>query len=258
MLAVRNWARPAFALVLLAAALALPQTPVQAGVLNLTTLGANGFIGAAYFEQVSHRTTGSGVIDPFVRMQDNGWEQGFNTDYRPLTGDLADVNSSAQYTRAILFSAFGVVDRSGTPSIRFLLDINQQGSSPLLSLDVLRIYAADAPDIHTNADLASLGTLVYDMGANNKIYLNYSLESGSGAGDMLAYLPESLVSPYNSKYLYLYSVFGATGGDYASNDGYEEWARVDGTSTSPLTPEPTPLLLVGMGLTAAWGLRRRS
>ena len=30
------------------------------------------------------------------------------------------------------------------------------------------------------------------MGADNKVYLNYALESGSGSGDMLAYLPVSL------------------------------------------------------------------
>jgi hypothetical protein len=247
---------PVMAMVLLI--LAFASTSASAGTLSLTASGASGSIGAAFFQQVANQSTGSGVIDPFVRMQHRDWEQGFNTDDRPLNGDLEWVNNSAQFTHSLRFSDFGVVDRSGVASIRFLLDINQQGSSPLLSLDELRVYAADAPDIHANADLASQGALVYDMGADNRIFLDYSLEHGSGSGDMFAYLPETLVSPYRDRYLYLYSKFGATGGDYASNDGFEEWARIDQPATPVPVPEPGSLLLLGLGLISALALRRRS
>jgi hypothetical protein len=197
------------------------------------------------------------VIDPFVRIQDSGSERGFNTDYRPLNGDLADVNNSPQFTHSIFVSDFGVVDRAGTPSIRFLLDINQQGSHPLLSLDRLRVYTADAPDIHTNAALFAQN-LIYDMGEGNKIYLDYSLEHGSGSGDMLAYLPASMFAGLGGKHLYLYSEFGATGGDYASNDGFEEWARIDDARPGAPVPEVPTYMLLGGGLLALLTLRRRT
>ena len=43
----------------------------------------NGF--NAYFVQGHvQSSSGTGLIDPFVRWQDNGIEQGYNTDFRPL------------------------------------------------------------------------------------------------------------------------------------------------------------------------------
>jgi hypothetical protein len=245
--------------VLLAGAVALCSvSPASATILNLTSLGASGNIGAAFFQQISDQSTGTGVIDPFVRMQANGSEMGFNTDYRPLAGDLADVNSSAQFTHSLRVGDFGVVDLGGVQSIRFLLDINQTSNNPYLSLDRLKIFVADSPDLSTNAGLFSK-TLIYDMdaGTDSKVIMDYRLESGSGSGDMLAYLPYDLVSSYTDKYLYLFSEFGASGDSLASNDGFEEWARIDGEPPTNPVPEPTTLLLLGGGLVGGALLRRR-
>ena len=126
----------------------------------------------------------------------------------------------------------------------------------LLSLDVFQVYTSNSATIHTLADLQATN-LIYDMGADNKVYLNYALESGSGSGDMLAYLPVSLFAGKENQYLYLYSRFGVTGGNYASNDGFEEWARLEGSPVTPPTvPESPTLLLVGGGLLALGCVRR--
>jgi hypothetical protein len=232
--------------------------PASATILNLTSLGSSGNIGAAFFQQVSNQSTGTGVIDPFVRLQHNGSEMGFNTDYRPLNGDLADVNNSPQFTHSLKVGDFGVVNQGGVQKIRFLLDINQTSNNPYLSLDRLKVYVADAPDLHTNASLFSQ-TLIYDMdaGGDSKVLMDYRLESGSGSGDMFAYLPYDLLSSYTNKYLYLFSEFGASGDSLATNDGFEEWARVDGEPPASSVPEPTTLLLLGAGLAGSAFMRRR-
>ena len=194
-------------------ALAAPAS-TSAFTLQLVTAGSSGYIGAAWFQQVDSQSTGTGVIDPFVRMQNSGIEYGFNTDYRPLTGDLQHVNSSAQFTHSLRVNDFGAVAHpvTGGSAIRVLLDINQTSANPYLSLDELKIFTADSPDLSSNASLFAQN-LIYDMGAGNKIYLNYGLNAGSGSGDMFAYLPYSMFAGLGDKYFYLYSKFGATGMD---------------------------------------------
>ncbi len=193
--------------------------------LDLMSRGASGTLGAGTFVQTDPQPTGTGIIDPFVRLSGKGQEQGFNTDQRPpLRGDLADV-LAGQWTHSVLVGEIAPVDFKGVPSLRFLLDINQTSSSPRLSLDELRIYTSGWPDLDDNS-LLSTQNLVYDMGAGNSVFLDYSLNSGSASGDMFLYLPASLFSGLATQYLYLYSKFGAKGGDYASNDGFEEWSHI--------------------------------
>jgi hypothetical protein len=229
--------------------------PVSATVLDLTTAGASGVIGSAFFVQVPDQSTGTGIIDPFLRIQANNVEQGVNSD-GPYTMD----EKSGIFTRKMLVSDFGIVDLNGTPSIRFLLDINQTSPGHILSLDMLKIYVSPTATYNTLALLDANATKLYDMdavgAADNWVKLDYDLNPGSGAGDMFAYLPYSTFAPHSTKYLYLYSRFGD---NFGSDDGFEEWARVDITGTPPPSevPEPTTLLLLGGGLLGGAMARRR-
>jgi hypothetical protein len=192
--------------------------------LDLTTAGASGSFGVGKFVQTDPQSTGTGVIDPFVRLQNNGEERGFNTDHSPLNGELGDIKAGA-WTHSLLVSDLSLVIHEGELSARFLLDINQNNSNPLLSLDELQVYTAGSGSLSTHAAVFA-SNLVYDMGAGNRILLNYDLNPGSGAGDMFFYLPYSLFAGLETQYLYLYSKFGASGGDYETNDGFEEWAQI--------------------------------
>ena len=206
-------------------ALVCGATSVRAVDIDLRTVGASGSIDAATFEQMAQQPTGTGIIEPFLRVQNNGRQQGFNTDHSPLNGDLANVKSGP-WTHAVRVSDLPTVMYKGVLSVKLLLDVNQAGSEPELSLDDLRIFTAASPAIRDNATLFAENE-VYNMGAGNRVLLDASLNSGSGSGDMYCYLPASLFAGLGSQYFYLYCKFGASGGGFATNGGFEEWALID-------------------------------
>ncbi len=215
------------------------------------TSDSDGYIDDAYFLRIDSQSTGSGVLDPFVRLSTNQTiVQGYNTDARPL---LLDENNSPQFTRSLLLDDVPTVDIGGTSYREFLLDINQKGTicGRLLSLDTIEIYLADAGNL--TGSPGSLGTLIYDMddGDNNWIGLDYKLNHGSGSGDMLAYIPDDLF--VGGDYVYLYSRFGE---NWANNAGFEEWA-VRTSEPLPAVPAPASIMLGSIGAGFVGWLRRR-
>lgn len=193
--------------------------------LDLTARGADGFIGDGYFQQYDARPTGTGKIDSFLRIQGasskNVVQQGFNTSSRPLQ---FDENKSPNFTRDLKASELPVVTIGGVNYREFLLDINQKSSQPYLSLDALKVFVTAAGG-QKGFDVLT-GTLngqaaVYDLDAagDNWVKLDYRLNTGSGSGDMLFYLPDAAIA--GGQYVTVYSKFGE---HYASNAGFQEWA----------------------------------
>jgi hypothetical protein len=193
-------------------------------VLDLTTQGASGTIGAASFLQANPQPTGVGVIHDFLRIQSSatGEEQGYNSDARPVQLD------EKSDTRAIHLSELPTVNIGGQTYRVALLGINQRqnGSNGLISQDELRIYTADSSTVSgydpTTQQLGGL-TAVYDMGANY-VKLNSALSHGNGSGDMFLFVPDSLLaSPTGNPdpYVYFYSKFGV---NCAAKGGFEQWA----------------------------------
>ena len=221
--------------------------------LDLTTAGASGFINGAFFQQVPDQSTGTGVIDPFVRLSTNdNCEQGYGTSGR---GVPFDENSSPTFTHNLLLANVPVINIGGTNYLQFLLDINQTGDNPLISLDQIKIYQSNTGDINST-NLTDLGTQVFDLDAAGDawIKLDYSLNSGSGSGDMFAYIPANLFS--NKTYVYFFSRFGE---EYNQNDGFEEWAiiNLDDSLHIQFVPEPATYLMLGPALLALGYWRRR-
>jgi hypothetical protein len=265
------------------AATALCASTAFADYLNLENGGTGSFgtlasgYGEVYFDagpQVG--TVGTGNIDSFVRLQQNGSEQGYNTSGSPLPYN----EKSGIFTHDIQLSDLFVFQTpgNGIPAgdyYRFLLDINQNKTVPaFLSLDKIRIYGSATGSIHDplSGDQLPGATLLWDLDtagygcdnvhagaaceadAENGLKLNYALNNGSGNGyDMFLWVPVSVFAGLQSTdYIYLYSAFGELGGDFATNDGYEEWAReITGPTDNPpppSVPEPTSLVLLGIGL----------
>ncbi len=217
-------------------------------MVDLTTRGAEGVLNDALFRQCDAQPTGTGVIRSFVRLQPpNGTvsvEQGYNTDARPVE---LDAHPNANFNRSLRLADVPRVVVNGVTYREFLLDINQQGTRPLLSLDELRVYVGGSPNLTGyNASLRQLAGLdpVYDLdaGGDNWVKLNYRLNSGSGSGDMFALVPDRLFPGGSAdSYVYLYSKFGL---QYGANAGFEEWAVRTGTGISVPTP-PAPSSLSG-------------
>jgi hypothetical protein len=219
-----------------------------------------GSIGDAYFLQIDHSSTGTGVIESFVRMQGKGFENGYNTDGTPEFD-----TKGGKWTHSLQLGDVPIVELDDGKFYReFLLDINQaKNVNPsYLSLDTIEIYLNNTADID---DYSLLGTSVYDMdaGLDQWILLDYALNAGSGAGDMFAYIPESaFAGASNEDFLYLYSEFGGTVNTLTSptvaNAGFEEWAvqLIASTPTGSVVPVPAAVLLGMLGL-GVMGLKLR-
>src|SRR5687768_3290810 len=199
--------------------------------LDLTSAGSSGSINGAIFSTNVDQPTGTGFINSFLRVQDNSNEDGFNTSATvgPINNALGTDMLAGNFTRDITLGDIPTVIVGGVTYREFRLDINEPagGTSELLSLDELQIYTS-ATGERTSLTGANL---VYDLdaGGDNAVLMNYSLNSGSGSGDITVLIPNSAFSEGNAgTFVYLYSEFGVTNG-YQSGDGFEEWAIREAT-----------------------------
>ncbi|MEE9369861.1 MAG: PEP-CTERM sorting domain-containing protein [Sedimentisphaerales bacterium] len=230
-------------ILLLSAAIELPTA--HAVVLDLTTEGSSGTINNAKFYQFNELPTGSGLIDSFLRIRGFGVQEGYNTD------GTVEFDTMSSFTNSIQLSAsvVPIANIDGTLYREFLLDINQDGQN-ILSLDDIKIYLEATPDISGWPD--NFSTPIYDLdnGGDNWIKMDETLNAGSGHGDMLALIPDSLFTGQEGQYIYLYAKFGVNS---VADDGFEEWAY--GTD-GPIIPEPATVLLLGLGALALLRKRR--
>jgi hypothetical protein len=214
-------------------------TPLYAGVVDLAT-NVSGTATAATgqlttFERFNNPPTGTGVFEPFVRIQAKGTEKGYNTDGTLEFDTKQGQTGGKNWTHSIKLGELLVTNGC----IEFLLDINEdQGhDDEILSLDQLEIYLSDNPD---NSGYPALGDLVYkltDVSHDNWVILDNTIfNPGSGTGDMKVSIPVDQGWSAD-KYLYLYSEFG---GHDNSNAGFEEWS-------ARIVPEPATIALLGLG-----------
>ncbi len=190
-------------------------------------------------------STGTGVISSFLRVQADGYEAGYNTDGRPLQ---FDENTALSFTHSITLAQVPTIIEGGIEYYVFNLDLNENnnGDSPLITLQNFKIFGATVPDL-ANIDTSTLlfpeglATLLYELDGGGNVSIDLTdWNSGSGTGDYAVYIPVDGVNgnPGFSAlaagtYIYVYTEFGQQDGlGYTTEGGFEEWFVV-----TEITPE---------------------
>lgn len=241
----------------MAAGVSILGTMANASVIDLAN-GNTGTVNGAQFDWTSQQPTGTGVIAPFLRVQADGNEQGYNT-----SGGTPFDEKAGIWTHNIQFSDLQAttVTLNGGQYFKLLLDVNEPGGSKsLISLDQLVFYSSPVGS-KTTTDLAALGTLRWslDGAGDSHILLDASRNNGSGSGDMYAYIPvAAFAGTAATDYIYMYTRFGdQVSADGTTEGGFEEWALVNSMTPVPEAGAFFPII----GLAAAIGcthlLRKR-
>lgn len=242
---------------LLVAGLAMVGASARATVIDLAN-GDSGTANGGQFVWTPEQPTGTGVIDPFVRVQADGTEQGYNTSGGTPFDDKAGI-----WTHDIQFSDLQTttVTLNGTQYFQVLLDVNEPGGNQsLISLDQLQFYSS-AVGSKTTEDVASLGTLRWslDGAGDSYVLLDASRNNGSGSGDMFAYIPvTAFAGVASTDYIYLFSRFGdQIAADGSTEGGFEEWSLVNNMSPVPEAGALFPIVGVLAAIACTELLRRR-
>src|SRR5437870_8182599 len=226
---------------LIAAGALLFATGARATVVDLIN-GESGTItnsyGTAIFDFTQPQPTGTGIIQPFLRVQNDPSEQGYNT-----SGGTPFDDKAGPWTHDLTFADLmtTAVTINGANYFKLLLDINEPGGGKSnISLDQLQFYTS-ASGSATTTNISSLGTLRYSFTAGDQVLLDASRNYGSGSGDMFAYIPVSaFAGTAATDFVYMYVAFGNA--DFQSQGGFEEWTLV----VNPIPEASTIFPIIGL------------
>lgn len=211
--------------------------------------GSDGTHNGAVFIQVPDGdVSGTGVFDPFMRVQAQGnrtVQNGFNTDVKQPSYDGNDPRYEARDPKTIarLLSTIPSVDYEGERYREVFLDLNESGNNPFLSLDDLNVYVVDGPE-NDRLDLSEQEfkagveetDLVWQLNepGESPVFVGLAdLSTGSGRPDYRFLIPEAAFEEYAEscsygatgcdRYFVMHVRMGAQGGDYGATSTFEEF-----------------------------------
>lgn len=226
-------------------------------------------LGTVVFGRDSTQPAGTGVFNPFLRLDVKGNrtdEQGYNTSAtitegprnNQTTRKILDNMSPENWTHDVLISDLQLT--TDGKYYEFKLDINEPGNAmSLLSLDGLKLYSTASPSQNTEVlDGAGnikdggnglVGTKLWDMdsGADRSVLLDARVSGGPGSGiaDMIMLVDRNVVDlkkGAGENYFVLWSRFGleqaANTGSTDADAGFEEWSYRQRSGRPPDEPGP--------------------
>lgn len=218
--------------------------------------GSNGTI----YQQTLTKPTGTGVFQPFLRLDHKDSEEGYNADYGNATQPNYD-EKVGNWTHSIQFEDLTLVDIGGTNYYEFLLDLDEPNSGDKWGISLENVQIFNSGELSDPFPLLGAGALtaanrIYNMDSNENdaVWLNGALTSGNGQMDMSMFILASAFSGIEAKdYLTFYSKFGQS--DWETEGSFEEW----GVRSNPSeVPVPGTLGLLGMGVAALGMIRRKA
>src|ERR1041384_4257270 len=251
-----------FAAALVAAGMFAAASLAQATVVDLINNDQGSFTnqyGTTIIQFTQPQPTGTGYIDPFLRVQANGTEQGYNTS--GVTPQAPYDDKAGIWTHDIQFSDLQstTVTVNGTSYFKIMVDLNvPNGAKSTISLTNLQFYTSRTGS-KTTTTLSSLATLRYSMargGGDNTVEFDAARNNGSGSGDAFIYIPTSAFAGTNANdFVYMYVNFGSA--DETTAGGFEEFTLIRNLTPVPEMSALFPIvgLLVAVGSTSI--LRRR-
>jgi hypothetical protein len=126
--------------IVLIVAIIICTTVGRATVVDLTGSNDSGTINGAEFVFTTPQPTGTGVIQPFLRLENSPVEQGYNT-----SGGTPFDDKAGPWTHDLTFGDLQnpQVTLGGGSYFKLLLDVNEPGGSKsLISLDQLQFYTS--------------------------------------------------------------------------------------------------------------------
>jgi uncharacterized repeat protein (TIGR01451 family) len=212
-----------------------PNKETSKGPLTLSPSGGSvEYIGSSAQNQAS----GTGLFDPFVRLQGSPTEKGYNTcSQMSCSGDVTQFDTKpGSWTHVIPVNAIPVVDCDGSGSGTALCwelfnDINEGNNAKRISLNVVEVWFTTSATLTGYVDptgFPSGATKEYEF--NGNILIN-DVNQGSGRGDLRYLIPTAGHTWTSSTFFVLYSKWGTTTGTagnfgtggYSTEGGFEEW-----------------------------------
>ena len=229
----------------------VPDKNHSSGLKSLGTASVE-YIGSS----ADNQSSGTGIFDPFVRLQGGPVEKGYNTN-----GAVAFDTKAGTWTHAIKVNAIPVVDCDGSgPGTatcwELFNDINESNTAKRVSLNVVELWFTTDPNLVGFVDpggfpAASGATKEYQF--NGNILIN-DVNQGSGRGDLRYLIPTAGHTWNDNTYFVLYSKWGTTTGTagnfgtgtYVSDGGFEEW-KVRKTPNVGIVKKANPVGPVSAG-----------